>query len=195
MNWEDVMRNLTLSIDPRLFPRFPALRLGAFVALRLDRAAMCFGATQFARLYRTIGLRHRIPIGAYDIDALPDPVMTLRSARPLTDWFVPRGARPSDLPLRPDLVVLAAGSTVLSWGVNESRQTCLCETTRSAAFVSEAITRAQREATFAALDDLRRFLGAAGALIGPPALVDALRPSAELKCESVRTCQPSVERP
>lgn len=189
------MRTLTLSIEPQLFPRFPSLRLGAFVALRLDRAATRLGATQLARLYRTIALRHLIPIGAYDIDALPDPVMTCRAARPLTDWFVPRGARPTDLPLRPDLVVLAAGATVLSWGRNESRHTCLCETTRNAAFVTEAITDAQREAAFAALDDLRRFLAAAGALTGPPAFVDARRPSAELECESVRNCQPGVERP
>jgi hypothetical protein len=188
------MRTLTLSIDPRLFLRFPALRLGAFVAQRLDRAATDLGRTQIARLYRTIARRHLVPIGGYDVDALPDPVMTFRAARPLTDWFVPRGGRPTDVPLRPDLVVLAAGTTVLSWGYTESRQTCLCETTRCAAFVSEALSRAQRYPAFAALDDLRRHLAAAGALIGPPSFVDARRPSAELQCEQVRNCQPGVER-
>ena len=189
------MRTLTLSIDPQLFPRFPTLRLGAFVAQRLDRAATGLGRTQIGRLYRTIALRHLVPIGAYDVDALPDPAMTFRAARPQTDWFVPRGAQPTEFPLRPDLVVLAAGTTVLSWGFTESRHTCLCETTQCAAFVTEAISRAQRHSAFAALDDLRRLLAAAGAVTGPPSFVDARRPSAELEYAQVRNCQPAVERP
>src|SRR4030095_1898843 len=109
-------RRLTLSIDPRLLPRFPSMRLGGFMALRIDRVASSLGNTQLRRLCRTIALRHFVPVGAYDVDALPDPALTIRLARPLADWFVPLGASPTDVPLGDDLVVLAAGATILTSG-------------------------------------------------------------------------------
>jgi hypothetical protein len=173
---------LTLSIDPQLFPRFPTLRVGGFVALHIDRACSAIGSIHLARLCRRIALRHFVPLGAYDIEALPAPVIRLRTAQPATDWFVPLGARPTDLPLRTGVVVLSAGTTILSWGFNESRQTCLSARTRHAAFVSEAITRAHTSSAIEALDDVRALLAEAGAVMGDLVFVDARNPSAEMRC-------------
>jgi DNA/RNA-binding domain of Phe-tRNA-synthetase-like protein len=167
---------LTLSIDPRLLPAFPALRLGGFVA-RLDRVRIDVMA-----LHRAVALRHIVPLGAYDMDAMASLAITLRHARPGTDWFVPLGACPTEVTLREDAIVLAAGSTVLAWGLRlrESRQTCLCPRTLRAAFVSGTIAVAQADAAARALEDLRRRLRDAGAVVGHAVFVDAATPSAEV---------------
>jgi DNA/RNA-binding domain of Phe-tRNA-synthetase-like protein len=113
--------------------------------------------------------------------------MTLRRARPRTDWFVPLGACPNEFALGDDAIVLAAGSIVLGWGLRlrESRQTCLCARTRRAAFVSETVAAAQADAARRALEELRRRLREAGAVVGPAEFVDAGRPSIDLTCAAV----------
>ena len=206
-------RRLTLSIDPQLFARFPSLRVGGFVALHLERVSASVtlneieqllrsaAATRLFRdaerlrplitpvrvaiLSRAVALRHLVPLRGYDVDALPAPAITLRPARPRSDWFVPIGARPTDVPLNDDAVVHAAGTTVLSWAftARESRQTCLCPATTRAAFVSDAMTGPQARAAAAALKDLRGMLASRGALVGQVVFVDARAPGAELPCE------------
>jgi len=177
---------MRLSIDPRLVPLFPDLRLGGFIA-HLDRMRSPMAAFDVMRLHHAIALRHAVPLGAFDMDAMPRDAITLRHARPRTDWFVPLGACPDELPLAADAIVLAAGSMVLGWGLRlrESRQTCLCLRTRRAAFVSEAVTATQADAATRAIDQLRRRLREAGALVGPVAFVDARGPSTDLTCAAV----------
>lgn len=173
--------SLTLSIDPQLLPVFPALRLGGFIA-QLDRMRHPMAAFDVMRLHHAVALRHIVPVGAYDMDAMPRPAITLRRARPCTDWFVPLAARPTDLPLGPDTIVLAAGSTVLAWGLRlcESRQTCLCPRTVRAAFVSESISLTQRDTAARALEELRQRLRDAGAIVGRAVFVDAATPTADV---------------
>src|SRR5919109_2873671 len=83
---------LTLSIDPALFERYPALRVGAFLATHLDRAKV-----PAITVRSTIAARHRMPIIGCDVDSLPVSTVTIRMARPATDWFLPLGARPTDI--------------------------------------------------------------------------------------------------
>src|SRR5918993_2898211 len=148
---------VTFCIDAPLFDRFPALRVGAFVAADLDRAASVLRTEPDVRsalrkavvtcgpvaaLCSLIAARHLAPIVGHDVDALPKSVLCLRRARPGSDWFLPLGARPSDVRLHRDAVVYAAGEMVLSWSSNrrDSRQTCLDAHTRRAVFFSEAAT-------------------------------------------------------
>ena len=175
-----------LSIDRQLLPLFPGLRLGGFVA-HLDRMRGSMAPFDVMRLHHAVALRHVIPLGAFDMDAMPHPAITLRRARPRTDWFVPLGACPTDVPLGGDAIVLAAGSIVLGWGLRlrESRQTCLCTRTRRAAFVSETVSAAQADAAVRALEELRRRLRDAGAVVGQAAFVDAAQPITDLTCAPV----------
>jgi DNA/RNA-binding domain of Phe-tRNA-synthetase-like protein len=177
---------LRLSIDPQLLPVFPAVRLGGFVA-HLDRLRGSTDVFAVMRMCHAAALRHIVPLGAFDLDAMPRPAITLRHARPRTDWFVPLGACPTDVPLCDDAIVLAAGSTVLGWGLRlrESRQTCLCPRTKRAAFVSETVASAQAAAGDRALDELRRRLREAGAIVGAAEFADALKPIADLTCANV----------
>jgi DNA/RNA-binding domain of Phe-tRNA-synthetase-like protein len=134
-------------------------------------------------LSRAISARHLAPLSGYDVDALPGSIVTIRAARPQSDWFVPLGARPNDIPSNPAVVVYAAGQTVLSWGFNhrDSRQTSLRAETRRGVFFSEAIAPAQAIAADRALQDFRDALRQRGATVGPPVVADARTPSASMR--------------
>jgi DNA/RNA-binding domain of Phe-tRNA-synthetase-like protein len=127
---------------------------------------------------QTISACHRAPLAGFDLDTLPSPTVTLRTARPASDWFLPLGARPTDLPLAPSIVVYASSSTVLSWSFNHraSRQTCLHHGTRHAIFFSEAISTAHAPAVADALEHLRLFLIGRGADAAGPIFVDRAAP-------------------
>ena len=241
---------LTVTIDPSLFNRFPALRVCGFAVADLDRAtasiteadlhdAVADAAAGLARsgitsgnaaavpviqqwrqafaacglapssyygsveshvrgvlrdectattvaaiaLSRAISARHLAPLSGYDVDALPGCTVSIRAARPQSDWFVPLGARPSDIPSNPAVVVIAAGQTVLSWGFNhrDSRQTSLRAETRRAVFFSEAIAPAQAIAADRALQDFRDALRQRGATVGPLVAADARTPSVAVR--------------
>jgi DNA/RNA-binding domain of Phe-tRNA-synthetase-like protein len=241
---------LTLTIDPLLFDRFPALRVGGFAVAGLDRAAATIteadlhdaladaaagltrsGVTSgnaamvpaiqqwrqaFAAcglppsayhssveshvlgvlrdhrtpstvptitLSRAISARYLAPLSGYDVDALPVSTVSIRAARPQSDWFVPLGARPTDIRSNPAVVVYAAGHTVLSWGFNhrDSRQTSLRVETRRAVFFSEAIAPVQAIAANRALQDLRHALRQRGAVVGPTVRADARTPSVTVR--------------
>jgi DNA/RNA-binding domain of Phe-tRNA-synthetase-like protein len=135
-----------------------------------------------------VSARHVAPLGGYDIDALPAATIMVRAARPDSDWFVPLGARPTDLPLDPDVIVYAAGDTVLSWSFNhrDSRQTCVHRGTVRAAFFSEAVRPPHTAMAVAALYDLRHRLAAGGAQVGPLAFADIAAPAVALDLEDVR---------
>jgi hypothetical protein len=164
-------RMLTVSIDPNLFARFPALRVGAFCATHLDRAA------------GTISARPLAPISGHDVDALPTTRVTIRTARPETDWFLPLGARPTDMPLAPDVLVYAAGQMVLcqSSAHCDSRQTCLRPETRRAVFFIDAVMPQEAPAREEALEDLRQQLAACGVDVSRPVFADTAAPDVTLE--------------
>ena len=134
-------------------------------------------------LSRAISARHLAPLSGYDVDALPGSTVTIRAARPESDWFVPLGARPTDIRSNPDVVVYAADHTVLSWGFNhrDSRQTSLRDDTRRAVFFSEAIAPVQAVAADRALQDFRHALRQRGAAVGPIVVADARTPSVAVR--------------
>ena len=129
-----------------------------------------------------VAIRHLAPVSAYDIDALPTRNICIRPSEPSSDWFLPLGARPTDVPMVNDAVVYAAGRTVVAWcfGHHESRQTCLRRNTARAVFVSEALAGDEVLNAHTALEDLRVRLASCGAYTGPAAVIDSARPTAML---------------
>ena len=245
-----MMSTLSFSIDRSLFSRFPALKVGGFVAADLDRAAALLRRTDLDEAWRATaatlaqsgitrdnvtdvvairqwrqafeacgveparyagrveslvvsvlakgGVTTRVPIAelcsalsarylapliGHDVDALPQSTLDLRQARPGSDWFVPLGARPSELPLHSRIVVYTAGETVLSWSFNhrESRQTCLASQTKRAVFFSEAVMPSHAPVAERALRELCRTLAERGARVTPPAFVDINEPGVSLQ--------------
>ena len=126
--------------------------------------------------------RRMAPLHGCDLDTLPSPAITIRPARPGSDWFVPLGARPIDTPLIPEITVYASGALVLCWSFNHatSRQTCLARDTKRAVFFTEAIAADQASAASDALADLRTALEERGALVGGVAVADRNRPDIAL---------------
>lgn len=130
-------------------------------------------------LYCEVATRHLAPLGGYDVDRLPESPIDLRLARS-GDRFTPLGG--GEMPLTDQVVVYAAGDTVLCWAYNcrDSRETCLTEDTDTGLFLGEAVTARQHEALRAALDDLAARLADAGATVGPVVYGSADRPQTEI---------------
>lgn len=133
-------------------------------------------------LYSAVSARHLAPLGAYDLERLPLPAITLREARE-TDRFAPLGGRPEDMPLRPQIAVYASGSEVICWAFNhrDSSATCLLPETGTALFAGEAVAASQLASLEAALAELARDLRDAGATVGPVGYADATSPAASLQ--------------
>ena len=142
-----------------------------------------FTRVPVASLCSAVSARHLAPLRGFDVDMLPASSLTLRTARPGTDFFLPLGARPSDIPLDPHVVVYAAGRVVLCWSFNhrDSRQTCLADDTTRAIFFSEAIDGEQATTASGALNHLRRILIQHAVHVGPVAVADAEMPSIGLR--------------
>jgi DNA/RNA-binding domain of Phe-tRNA-synthetase-like protein len=142
-------------------------------------------------LYCAIAARHLAPLGGYDVDTLPASTVTVRPARPGSDWFLPLGARPNDVPLKPGVVVYAAGEMVLCWSFNhrDSRQTCLSADTTRAVFFSEAVMPQQAQTAADALHDLRLLLAERGARVSVPAFADTNTPAVALTFDDERRCR------
>jgi DNA/RNA-binding domain of Phe-tRNA-synthetase-like protein len=126
-------------------------------------------------LYCEVATRHLAPLGGYDVDRLPPDPIVLRLARP-DDTFVPLGG--GDMPLTDQMVVYAAGSTVLCWAYNcrDSRETCLTDETEVGVFFGEAVTVRQHEALRGALEELAACLRDSGASVGEVVYADGERP-------------------
>lgn len=142
-----------------------------------------FTRVPVASLCAAVSARHLAPLRGFDVDMLPASSLTLRTARPETDFFLPLGARPSEIPLDPHVVVYAAGRVVLCWSFNhrDSRQTCLADDTMRAIFFSEAIDSDQATTASGALDHLRRILIHHAVHVGPVAVADAEMPTIGLR--------------
>jgi DNA/RNA-binding domain of Phe-tRNA-synthetase-like protein len=138
-----------------------------------------FTRVPIVTLCSAISARWLAPLRGYDIDTLPTAAVMLRAARPASDWFVPLGARPTEIPLDPGVVVYAAGSSVLCWSFNhrDSRHASLADETTRAVFFAEAVSAPQVETATAALDDLRAALIERGAVAGAPTIADSRTPS------------------
>jgi DNA/RNA-binding domain of Phe-tRNA-synthetase-like protein len=149
---------------------------------RVLKAGRVMTAVPVAALSDAISATHLAPLNGYDVDALPARTIRLRMLRPDTDWFLPLGARPTDLPRNPRVVVYAAGETVLSWSFNyrSSRQICLHPETSLAVFFSEGVRSQHADTIAAALEDLGSVLARGGADVSPAAFVDRSTPEVEL---------------
>ncbi|MEA3075691.1 MAG: hypothetical protein QOF60_599 [Actinomycetota bacterium] len=113
--------------------------------------------------YCAVSTQYVAPLGAYDIERLPEPHVELRHARG-TDTFKPLGN--DTMPLGPDVVVYASSNTVtcFAWNCRDSKDTCLTNTSRIGLFLGEAVTARQRIALLDALDDLHAAFANAGAV-------------------------------
>jgi DNA/RNA-binding domain of Phe-tRNA-synthetase-like protein len=138
-----------------------------------------FTRVPIVTLCSAISARWLAPLRGYDIDALPTSAVMLRASRPASDWFLPLGARPTEIPLEPGVVVYGAGSSVLCWSFNhrDSRHASLADDTTRAVFLTEAVSGPQVEAAAAALDELRWLLIERGAVAGASMIADAHTPS------------------
>jgi DNA/RNA-binding domain of Phe-tRNA-synthetase-like protein len=150
-----------------------------------------FTRVPVASLCAAVSAHHLAPLRGFDVDTLPSSSLTLRTARPQTDFFLPLDARPTDIPLDPHVVVYAAGRIVLCWSFNhrDSRQTCLADDTMRAVFFSEAIDDEQAATASAALNHLRRILIQHSVHVGPLVVADAYTPSIGLRFKD--ECRPS----
>jgi lysyl-tRNA synthetase class 2 len=124
--------------------------------------------------YNAISLRFLTPLGAYDLDRLPEQHMTLRFARPASDTFAPLGAEAANMPLLPTVAVYAMGDEILCWGFNhrDSRLACLQPQTEAAVFFSEGVVQEHRVGIVSALSALRQLLLEAGAVVSNVAVSD-----------------------
>lgn len=152
------------------------------LARRLLKGTWISTPLPVVNLYSAVSARHLAPLGAYDLERLPQPAVTLREAKE-TDTFAPLGGRPEDMPLRPQVAVYASGAEVICWAFNhrDSSATCLVPETDTALFVGEAVAGLQLASLDAALAELARELRDAGATVGDVGYADAQSPSVSLQ--------------
>lgn len=152
------------------------------LARRLLKGSWISTPLPLVNLYSAVSVKHLTPMGAYDVERLPDPSVVLRFPRE-GDVFHPLGGRPEDMPLRPDVVIYASGSEVACWAFNhrDSAKTCLHAETDLGLFMAEAVAPIQYDALDAAFSELARDLREAGADVGELTYVDASAPSASVR--------------
>ena len=144
------------------------------LARRLLKGSWISTPLHLVNLYSAVSVKHLTPMGAYDVERLPDPSVVLRFPRE-GDVFHPLGGRPEDMPLRPNVVIYASGSEVTCWAFNhrDSAKTCLHADTDLGLFMAEAVAPIQYESLDAAFEDLARDFRDAGADVGETTYVDA----------------------
>jgi DNA/RNA-binding domain of Phe-tRNA-synthetase-like protein len=152
------------------------------LARRLLKGSWISTPLPLVNLYSAVSVKHLAPLGAFDVERLPEATIALRPALE-SDVFHPLGARPEDMPLRPSVAVYAAGSEVLTWAINhrDSAKTCLLPETDLALFMGEAVAENQHGPLEAALIELRESLRSAGAAVGEIVYVDSAAPSASTR--------------
>ena len=152
------------------------------LARRLLKGSWISTPLPLVNLYSAVSVKHLTPMGAYDVERLPNPSVVLRFPRE-GDVFHPLGGRPEDMPLRPNVVVYASGSEVTCWAFNhrDSVKTCLHADTDLGLFMGEAVAPIQYDALEAAFSELARDLLDAGADVGETTYVDASGSSASVR--------------
>jgi DNA/RNA-binding domain of Phe-tRNA-synthetase-like protein len=125
-------------------------------------------------LYNAISLGVVAPMGAYDMAKLPAAPMEFRLARPATDRFKPLGGKAEDFPLSPNLIVYAAGDTVLCWGFNhrDNIDTALDAQSDDIVFFSEALNAEDGARSARAVEEVQRRLGAVGVACSEPVVAN-----------------------
>jgi DNA/RNA-binding domain of Phe-tRNA-synthetase-like protein len=133
-------------------------------------------------LYNAVSLDGVAPMGAYDMAKLPAAPMEFRLARPATDRFVPLAGKVEDFPLSADLVVYAAGDTVLCWGFNhrDNIETALDAESDDIVFFSEALDREDGARSASAVEEIRKRLDAVDVACSTPVMANKGRPGFQL---------------
>lgn len=149
------------------------------LARRLLKGSWISTPLPMVNLYSAVSVKHLTPMGAYDVERLPEPSVVLRFPRE-GDVFQPLGGRPEDMPLRSNLVVYASGSEITCWAFNhrDSAKTALHAGTDLGIFMAEAVSPVQYESLDAAFSELARELREAGAEVGEIICADAAQPVA-----------------
>jgi DNA/RNA-binding domain of Phe-tRNA-synthetase-like protein len=152
------------------------------LARRLLKGSWISTPLPLVNLYSAVSVKHLTPMGAYDVERLPDPSVVLRFPRE-GDVFHPLGGRPEDMPLRPGVVVYASGSEVTCWAFNhrDSVKTCLHADTDLGLFMGEAVAPIQYDSLDVAFSELARDLREAGADVGETLYVNASDPAASVR--------------
>lgn len=152
------------------------------LARRLLKGSWISTPLPLVNLYSAVSVKHLTPMGAYDVERLPEPSVVLRFPRE-GDVFHPLGGRPEDMPLRPDVVIYASGSEVACWAFNhrDSARTSLLADTDIGFFMAEAVAPIQYAALEAAFAELARDLRDAGADVGETVYVSAPEPAASVR--------------
>lgn len=154
------------------------------LARRLLKGSWISTPLPLVNLYSAVSVKHLTPMGAYDVERLPEPSVVLRFPRE-GDVFHPLGGRPEDMPLRPNVVVYASGSEITCWAFNhrDSVNTALNADTDFGFFMAEAVSPVQFESLDAVFSELARDLRQAGAVTGEIARADASQPVAMARLE------------
>lgn len=152
------------------------------LARRLLKGSWISTPLPLVNLYSAVSVKHLTPMGAYDVERLPDPSVVLRFPRE-GDVFHPLGGRPEDMPLRPAVAVYASGFEVTCWAFNhrDSVKTCLRADTDLGLFMAETVAPIQYESLDAAFSELARDLREAGADVGETAYVNLSEPAASVR--------------
>lgn len=95
-------------------------------------------------VYNLSSIVNYAPIGAYDLDKMPEGQFTLRHAQPMSDTYTPLGGQAKDFPLNDKLVVYALDTKVLCWGFNtrDSTDYAVSIGTKNILFLSETTSQA-----------------------------------------------------
>lgn len=144
------------------------------LARRLLKGSWISTPLPLVNLYSAVSVKHLTPMGAYDVERLPEPSVVLRFPRE-GDVFHPLGGRPEDMPLRPEVAVYASGSEITCWAFNhrDSARTSLLAETDLGLFMAEAVASIQYDSLEAAFAELSRDLRQAGADVGETVYANA----------------------
>lgn len=129
-------------------------------------------------LYNAISIQYIAPLGAYDLDKLGSRVINVRPLNIENDQFNAIGGGKSFL-LDQNIIGYACDEQVICWALNhrDSVDFQLADATSRAAFISEAISDIQYQASKSAIVSLMNAAAAAGVDYGIPMLHDAESPT------------------
>jgi DNA/RNA-binding domain of Phe-tRNA-synthetase-like protein len=111
-------------------------------------------------LVNAVVLTHGVPIGAHDVEAMPEPHLTVRCGRD-GDTFAPMGDQAMEAP-DPGEILYASGSSVRTrrWVWRQSRDALVTSESRALFFPADGFRPATEPAVRAAVEDLRASLEA-----------------------------------
>jgi DNA/RNA-binding domain of Phe-tRNA-synthetase-like protein len=173
-SWHDAYR--MFGTNPNKFrPSVDAL------SRRLTKNQVLPRINSAVNLYNYISVKHAVPAGAFDLDAITGPV-DIRFAKD-GDTFVPLGEPDARETPNSGEAIYAQGSQVLTrhWNYRDSDFTKVTEDTKSAVFIFERISVASvsseqlREARMEFLEQVRPYVEHVNA-----AIIDAETPTATL---------------